>query len=73
MENNELAHQLLCGHCVCYYGGRTAKVKILTTKLLTSPETSDIIMKKTLIFWAAHSKKLDIRLANIRKKLNIWR
>lgn len=58
MENNELAHQLLCGHCVCYYGGRTVKVKIPTTKLLTSVETSDIMNKKTLIFWAAYSKKI---------------
>ena len=58
MENNELAHQLLCAHCVWYYGGHTVKVKIPTIKLLTSVEISDIMNKKTLIFWAAHSKKI---------------
>ena len=41
-----------------YYGGRTVKVKIPATKLLTSVETSVIMNKKTLIFWAAHSKKI---------------
>ena len=58
MENNELTHQLLCAHCVCYYGGRTVKVKIPITKLLTSVETSGIMNKKTLIFFFFYLKKI---------------